>query len=76
MATTKVNTSRLCGNAVLPTLSVALFIKDGLERDLPGKISVVLDLPVSKDDGLLHHLCKPCMMKFQTVETFRSTARS
>jgi len=76
MVTIKVNTCRFCGNAVLPKLSVALFTMDGLEKDLPKRISLVIDLPVSKDDGLPPHLCRPCMRRFQTAETFRSNARS
>ena len=52
MATIKVNNCRFCGNTVLPKLYVALFTKEGLERDLPGRISRVVDLPVSRDDGL------------------------
>ena len=72
MATIQVNICRFCGNTVLPTLSVALFTKASLERDLPGRISRVVDLPVSIEDGLSPHLCRPCMRKFQTADTFRS----
>ena len=38
--------------------------------------SVVIDLPVSSEDGLSPHLCRPCMRKFQSAETFRSMAKS
>ena len=76
MASVKVNVCRFCGNTVLPTLSVALFSKDGLDKDLPGRISRVVDLPVSREDGLPSYLCRPCMRKFQTAETFRSFAKS
>ena len=78
MASIKVNVNscRFCGNTVLPTLSVGLFTKDGIEKDLPGRISRVVDLPVSKEDGLSPHLCRPCMRKFQTAETLRSMAKS
>ena len=76
MATIKVNVCRFCGNVVLPTLSVALFSKDGLDKGLPGRISRVVDLPVSSEDGLSPHLCRPCMRKFQSAETFRSMAKS
>ena len=48
----KVNVCRFCGNTVLPKLSVALFTKDGLDRDLPGRISSVVNLPVSREDIL------------------------
>ena len=73
MATIKVNVCRFCGNTVLPKLSVALFTKDGLDRDLPGS---VVDLPVSGEDGLSPYLCRPCMRKFQAAEKFRSIANS
>lgn len=76
MATIKVNVCRFCGNTVLPTLSVGLFTQDGLDKDLPGRISRVIELPVSSEDGLSPHLCRPCMRKFQSAETFRSMAKS
>ena len=76
MATIKVNVCRFCGNTVLPKLSIALFTKDGLDRDLPGRISRVVDLPVSREDDLSPYLCRPCMRKFQAAETFRSMAKS
>ena len=60
----------------LSFLWLCLATKDGLERGLPGRISAVIDLPVSKDDGLPPYLCRPCMRRFQAAETFRSTARS
>ena len=41
MATIKVNVCRFRGNTVL---SIALFTKDSLDRDLPGRISRVVDL--------------------------------
>ena len=61
---------------MLPKLSIALFTKDGHDRDLPGGISSVVDLPVSREDGLFPYLCRPCMRKFQAAEKFRSIARS
>ena len=61
---------------MLPKLSIALFTKDGLDKDLPGMISRVVDLPVSREDGLSPYLCRPCMRKFQAAETFRSMAKS
>ena len=73
MATVKVNVCWFCGNTVLPKLSIALFTKDGLDR---GRISSVVDLPVSRDDGLSPYLCRPCMRKFQAAEKFRSIAKS
>ena len=47
-----------------------------LSSFVPGRISRVVDLPVSKEDGLSPHLCRPCMRKFQTAETLRSMAKS
>ena len=76
MATIKVNVCRFCGSTVLPKLCVGLFSKEGLEKDLPGRVSRVVELPVSREDGLSPHLCRPCMRKFQAAEAFRSLARS
>ena len=76
MATIKLNVCRFCGNTVFPKLSIALFIKDGLDRDLPGRISSIVDLPVSREDGLSPYLCRPCLRKFQAAEKFRSIAKS
>ena len=76
MAAIKVNVCRFCGSTVLPKLCVGLFSKDGLEKDLPGRVSRVVDLPVSREDGLSPHLCRPCMRKFQAAEAFRSLVRS
>lgn len=61
---------------MLPKFCIGLFTRDGLEKDLPGRISRVVDLPVSREDGLSPHLCRPCMRKFQTAEAFRSLAKS
>ena len=70
------NVCRFCGSTVLPKLCVGLFSKEGLEKDLPGRVSRVVDLPVSREDGLSPHSCMPCMRKFQAAEAFRSLARS
>ena len=43
---------RFCGSTVLPKRSVVLFSKEGLAKDLPGGVSRVVDLPVSREDDL------------------------
>ena len=73
MATIKVNVCKFCGSTVLPKRSVVLFSKEGLAKDLPGRVSRVVDLPVSREDDLSPHSCMPCM---RTAEAFRSLARS
>ena len=75
MASIKVNVCRFC-STVLPKRSVVLFSKEGLEKDLPGRVSRVVELPVSREDGLSPHSCMPCMRKFQAAEVFRSLHRS
>ena len=76
MATIKVNVCKFCGSTVLPKRSVVLFSKEGIKKDLPGRVSRVVDLPVSREDDLSPHSCIPCMRKFQAAEAFRSLARS
>ena len=67
MATIKVNVCRFCGSTVLPKHSVVLFSKEGLEKDLPGRVSRVVDLPVFREDGLSPYSSRPCMRKFQAA---------
>ena len=61
MATIKVNVCKFCGSTVLPKRSVVLFSKEGIKKDLPGRVSRVVDLPVSREDDLSPHSCIPCM---------------
>ncbi len=54
--------------------TLALFSSDALSKDLPGRLSALLQLPVSADDGHSPHCCRPCMWKFLAAESFVSMA--
>ena len=71
---------RLCCSSSSSTRCSALFSKEAIQRDLPGRLSNLLQLPVSDSDGLSSYLCRTCMSKFTTVESklesFRSMAKA
>ena len=71
---------RLCCSSSSSTRCSALFSKEAIQRDLPGRLSNLLQLPVSDSDGLSSYLCRGCMGKFTTVESklesFRSMAKA
>ena len=71
---------RLCCSSSSSTRCSALFSKEAIQRDLPGRLSNLLQLPVSDSDGLSSYLCRSCMGKFTTVESklesFRSMAKA
>ena len=53
--------------------------KDGLDKNLPERISRVVDLPVSREDDLSPYLWQTlyaCIRRVQAAETFRSMAKS
>ncbi len=52
----------------------ALFSSDCLSKDLPVRLSALLQLPVSADDGHSPQCCRPCMRKFFAAESFVSMA--
>ena len=70
----------LCCSSSSSTRCSALFSKEAIQRDLPGRLSNLLQLPVSDSDGLSSYLCRSCMGKFTTVESklesFRSMAKA
>ena len=80
MSTTITKVCRLCCNAVTSTHCLALFSKEALQKNVPGRLSKLLDLPVSSSDGLSPYLCRSCANKFHTVESklesFRSLAKT
>ena len=67
---------RLCSNAVAPMVSVALFSRESQRAEIPGRLSRVLDLPITESDGLSKYICRPCKRKFIAAESFRAMARS
>ena len=48
-----------------------LFGKIGIKDQLPGRLSVALDLPVSLSDGLSSLVCISCINKVESLEAFR-----
>ena len=45
-----------------------LFSTIALEKDLPGRFSRLLQLPVSRDDGLSVYCCRKCVGRLNSVE--------
>ena len=52
-----------------------LFGNMGIKDQLPGRLSVALDLPVSPSDGLSNLVCISCINKVESLEAFRLLAR-
>ena len=52
-----------------------LFSVKAWQDDLPGRLSRLLDLPVSFSDGLSQAVCIVCIKKLESFEAFRSLAR-
>ncbi len=52
-----------------------LFSSKSLQENIPGRLSIVLDLPVSDSDGLSKIVCLICMKKVESIEAFRLLAR-
>ena len=46
----------------------ALYSKKSLERDLPGRISLLLGISMSKETGYPDRVCRGCYDKFTTLE--------
>ena len=45
-----------------------LFSTIALEKDLPGRFSTLLQLPVSRDDGLSVYCCRKCVWRLNSVD--------
>ena len=60
---------KVCRYVVTSTHCLALFSKESLQKNVPGRLSKLLDLPVSSSDGLSTYLCRSCVNKFHTVES-------
>ena len=60
----------------LTSLALSLYI----EKDLPGRFSRLLQLPVSRDDGLSVYCCRKCVGRLnsveKTIEEMKSLANS
>ncbi len=76
MASSMVFVCRFCCNTIQQNNYTALFSPDALDKDLPGRLSALLQFPVSSDDGHSPQCCRSCMRKFLAAETFVSKARN
>ena len=47
----------------------SLFSRKSLEKDLPRRVSKLIGISMSKDDGLPERVCRGCMDKFYSLET-------
>ena len=59
---------RFCGALLDEKHRPDLFSTIALEKDLPGRFSRLLQLPVSRDDGLLVYCCRKCVGRLNSVE--------
>ncbi len=68
------NNCRFCCNAISPNHCSSIFSSLALSKDLPVRLSALLQLPVSSDDGHPPNCCRPCMRKFLQAESFVTIA--
>ena len=59
---------RFCGALLDEKHRSGLFSTIALEKDLPGRFSRLLRLPVSRDDGLSVYCCRKCVGKLNSTE--------
>ena len=52
----------------------SLFSRKSLEKDLPRKVSKLIGISMSKDDGLPERACRGCIDKFYSLETSLKTS--
>ena len=71
---------RFCGALLDEKHRSGLFSSTALEKDLPGRFSRLLQLPVSRDDGLSVYCCRKCVRRLnsveKTIEEMKSLANS
>lgn len=53
-----------------------MFNKDALERDLPGRLSKLVELPVVKHNDLSIYYCRRCIGKLISVEKISTEMKS
>ena len=75
MASCKVNSCRFCSKAIAPKHCTAIFSPESLSKNLPERLSALLQLPVISDDGHPLHCCRPCMRSFLAAECFVASAK-
>lgn len=62
---------RLCRSLVLDVKATSLFTSMGLVNQWPSRIESLLNVPVSKDDGLPTHICCKCKTRIVNLERAR-----
>ena len=74
---------RLCNSSSPRDCILSLFSQTAMKQRLPGRITDLLDVPVSPKDGLPGYICRKCKRKLERLEkaaeelnTFRSEARA
>ena len=67
---------RFCSTSLTTKHRCALFSKDALEKNLPERFSRLVQLPVSRNDGLSMYCCRRCVGKLNTVEKVTEEMRS
>ena len=76
MATEETVLCRICSNFVDCKHSISLFSRECLASGLAERLSKVTDVPVTPNDGLSQHICRPCNRKFISAESFRILAKA
>ena len=59
---------RLCGGAADYSHRFSLFSLSNTKKDLPGRVSRMLGVPVLQNDGRPSVACRRCMNKFSALE--------
>ena len=71
---------RFCGALLDEKHTSGLFSTITLDKDLPGRFSRLLQLPISRDDGLSVYCCRKCVGRLnsveKTIEEMKSLANS
>ncbi len=73
MATAESLSCRICSNFVSSSHCIAVFSRTSCIAE---RLSRVTDVPVTLNDGLSKHICRPCNRKFLSAESFRVLAKT
>ena len=76
MATAETLSCRVCSSFMSSTHCIAVFFRDSMRSGLAERLSVVLDVPVTPNDGLSKYICRPCNRKFLAAESLRVLAKA
>ena len=67
---------RICSHVIDTKHAQALFSRDAVKDGFPDRISTIINLPVTENDGLPKHMCRPCNRRLTAAESFIHLARS